>query len=283
MSEATHQQKFYERAYLKAARSIAVPDLKITGGSLPKNKQILTLGGGVANDLWHLANENFIVNADYALPGLHVARQAGVAGVSINLNSSALPFADKTFDLVVCHDILEHLLEPLPVLKESVRVLREDGTIVISVPNHFYWPMRLRLLLGKGIIWRGLLIDHGTDYNEWDYMHIRFFTYKGFRKFLESARLKPIKFYWDFGTLAHYCNPDKHIAPQLRKQTEGLPLSSRAKFGIRFIRPLWRLFNILFPAQLRSAIVSLCPGLLCAGFYVRCKREVEVHRSEEAR
>ncbi len=273
MSLTTHQQKSYEAAYHEAGNSIAVPDPKITGSTLPKNKRILTLGGGIANGLWHLAQDNVVVNADYALSGLQVGRQFGVHGVVINLNTStALPFADRTFDLVVCSDILEHVLEPLNVLKEAIRVLRDDGVVVISVPNHFYWPMRLRLLFGMGIVWRGALINHGADYQEWNYMHIRFFTYKGFRQFLEAAGLEPIRFYWDFGYLAHYLNPDMHLAPQLRKRAEGKSLSSKAKFGIYVIRPLWCLFNIVFPRRLRSAIVSLVPGLLCAGFYVRCRK-----------
>jgi SAM-dependent methyltransferase len=273
MNVATHQQRSYEAAYQAAANSIAVPDMKITGDTLPVQKRILTLGGGIANGLWHLAQENLVVNADYALPGLQVGRQFGVHGVSANLNTSAaLPFADRTFDLVVCSDILEHLIEPLIVLKEAIRVLRDDGVVVISVPNHFYWPMRFRLLLGKGIIWRGLLSDHGKNYREWDYMHIRFFTYKGFRQFLEAAGLEPLRFYWDFGNLAHYWNPDMHLAPQLRKRAEGKSLSKKAKFGIYVIRPLWWVFNIVFPRRLRSAIVSLLPGLLCGGFYVRCRK-----------
>jgi SAM-dependent methyltransferase len=273
MTVSTHQQKSYEAAYQEAAKSIAIPDMKITGDTMPVQKSILTLGGGIANDLWHLTGENLVVNADYALSGLDVGRQFGVQGVSVDLNVfTGLPFPDRTFDLIVCNDILEHLLDPLIVLKDAVRVLRDDGTVVISVPNHFYWPMRLRLLFGKGIMWRGILSDHGANYNEWNYMHIRFFTYKGFRQFLEAADLEPIHFYWDFGNLAHYYNPDRWLAPQVRKRAEGKPLSRRAKFGLYVIRPLWRLFNIVFPRPLRSAIVSLRPGLLCGGFYVRCRK-----------
>jgi SAM-dependent methyltransferase len=276
MTVTTHQQESYEAVYQAAAKSIAVPDMKTTGDTLPIEKRILTLGGGIANGLWHLTQKNLVVNADYALSGLQVGWQFGVQGVVVNLNAStALPFADCTFDLVVCSDILEHLLEPLIVLKEAIRVLRDDGVVVISVPNHFYWPMRLRLLFGKGIVWRGILSDHGAIYDEWNYMHIRFFTYRGFRQFLDAARLDPIQFYWDFGNLAHYYNPEMHLAPQLRKRAEGKPLSSKAKFGIYVIRPLWWLFNIVFPRRLRSAIVSLRPGLLCGGFYVRCKKRRE--------
>lgn len=267
----TTQQHSYEADYSSAVSCVAIPDPKITGNIRLSRRRILTLGGGIANDLWHLTTENLVVNVDYASSGLRIGKQFGVQGVSADLNhSTSLPFPDRTYDLVVCNDILEHLLEPLQVLKEAVRVLRDDGTIVISVPNHFYWPMRFRLLFGKGIVWRGILTDHGAIYHDWDYMHIRFFTYKGFRQFLNEARLTPSRFYWDFGNLAHYYNPDRYLAPQLRKRATGIPLSRRAKFGVYFIRPLWRVFNVLFPRKLRSAIVARAPGLLCAGFYVRC-------------
>jgi SAM-dependent methyltransferase len=273
MSVTTHQQRFYEGAYQESAGDLGMPDPKIAGGVPLVNKRILTLGGGTANDLWHLARNNLVVNADYATSGLEVGRGHGVEGVLVNLNSSpCLPFPDRTVDLIVCNDILEHLLEPLPVVKDAHRVLRDDGTLVISVPNHFYWPMRLRILFGKGLVWRGLVTDHGDAYREWDYMHIRFFTYKGFRQFLRAAGLKPIQFYWDFGNLAHYYNPDRWLGPQLRKRAEGKPLSGRAKFGLYVIRPLWWVFNVVFPRPLRSAIVSCFPGLLSGGFYVRCQK-----------
>jgi len=262
MSVVTHQQKFYEGAYREAEAGVGFPDPKIANGQPLVNKRILTLGGGTANDLWHLTKQNSVINADYATAGLCIGEQFGVQGVRANLNlEAALPFPDRSFDLIVCKDILEHLLEPLLVLREAMRLLRDD------------WPMRLRLLFGKGIIWRGVVTDHGAANHEWDYMHIRFFTYKGFRKFLDAAGLEPVKFYWDFGNLAHYYNPDMWLEPQLEKRAAGVPLSRRAKFGLYVVRPLWRLFNIVFPRRLRSAIVSLRPGLLCGGFYVRCKKQ----------
>lgn len=270
---ATTQQHLYESSYAVSAGAISFPDWNITGGELLSEKKILTLGGGIANDVWHLAGKNLVVNADYAAPGLLAGKAFGVHGVSVNFNSTgSLPFPDRSFDLIVCKDILEHVLEPLPLLQEAMRIVRDSGEIVISVPNHFYWPMRLRLLLGKGLIWRGVIADHGA-YNEWDYMHIRFFTYKGFRRFLHAAGLKPVRFYWDFGNLAYYHNPDRWLLPQLQKRADGKPLSKQAKFGVYVVRPLWRIFNILFPRPMRSAIVSLCPGLLCSGFYVRCVKK----------
>jgi SAM-dependent methyltransferase len=269
------QQRFYEGAYETAGDSIGIPDPKIAGEKIPSNQRILTLGGGIANDVWHLAQNNFVLNVDYAAPGLRLGNQRGVHGVAADLNfPPSLPLRNCSFDLVVCNDILEHLLDPLAIVKEISRVLRDEGTVIINVPNHFYWWMRLRLLFGKGIMWRTLTSDHSTYNHEWDYMHIRFFTYKGFRQFLSAAGLEPVRFYWDFGNLAHYDNPDRQIAPQLRKRAEGRPLSRRAQVGLYVVRPLWRVFNLIFPPRLRSAIVALSPGLLSGSFYVRCRRKV---------
>jgi SAM-dependent methyltransferase len=51
-----------------------------------------------------------------------------------------LPFADKTFDVVTCIDVIEHILEPdiVPGLKELQRVCK--GTIIIAAADYpTYW------------------------------------------------------------------------------------------------------------------------------------------------
>jgi 2-polyprenyl-3-methyl-5-hydroxy-6-metoxy-1,4-benzoquinol methylase len=55
--------------------------------------------------------------------------------IRIDLNSKLLPFKDKQFDAVNCSDVLEHLFHPLEMLKEIKRVLKDDGTVLISLPN----------------------------------------------------------------------------------------------------------------------------------------------------
>lgn len=272
----THQQEMYQVAYQAANGDYGFPDRNLapSRASGASKIRILAVGGGTANDLWFLTSNNVVVNIDYAMSGLRAGARHGVRGVAADLNlGPSLPFADHTFDLVVCKDILEHLLDPLAILGDAKRVLREDGEIVISVPNHFYWPIRLRILLGKGLIWRGPLSDHAHDYQEWNYMHVRFFTYKGFRKFLDTAGLRAKRFYWDFGNLAYYYNPDRWFEPQLWKRQQHIPLSRRAKIALTVLRPLWRIFNFVFPRWLRAAIVRFAPGLLCAGFYVRCVKK----------
>ena len=45
-----------------------------------------------------------------------------------------LMFRDETFDLIVCSEVLEHLLAPEKALAEIRRVLKADGSVILSTP-----------------------------------------------------------------------------------------------------------------------------------------------------
>lgn len=45
-----------------------------------------------------------------------------------------LPMADETYDLVLCSQVLEHIPDPLPVLREIKRVLKPGGQAWLSAP-----------------------------------------------------------------------------------------------------------------------------------------------------
>lgn len=49
-----------------------------------------------------------------------------------------LPFDDKSFDTVVCTEVLEHIPDPLRVLCEMHRVLKPSGYLILTTP--MYWP-----------------------------------------------------------------------------------------------------------------------------------------------
>lgn len=44
-----------------------------------------------------------------------------------------LPFGDAQFDLVCCHNTIDHTLDPLRVVKEVFRVLKDRGVFVLTV------------------------------------------------------------------------------------------------------------------------------------------------------
>lgn len=42
------------------------------------------------------------------------------------------------FDLVTCHDVLEHSLDPTKMLKEIFRVVKQNGNAIIDIPDFFH-------------------------------------------------------------------------------------------------------------------------------------------------
>jgi len=58
-----------------------------------------------------------------------------------------LPYENASFDTVILLDVLEHVYDPVPLLKEAVRVSR-DG-VIVGVPNFSSFPARLQTLFGR--------------------------------------------------------------------------------------------------------------------------------------
>lgn len=51
----------------------------------------------------------------------------------INADAHSIPFPDKSFDVVICCEVLEHVLDPETVLKEIARVLSKNGMAIIEM------------------------------------------------------------------------------------------------------------------------------------------------------
>ncbi len=92
----------------------------------------------------------------------------------------ALPWKEASFDVIICADVLEHLVEPAQVLRRLSRLIASGGWIVISLPNIAHWSARLSLLLGRFRYASCGLFDRG---------HVRFFTRQTARELLKEAEL----------------------------------------------------------------------------------------------
>lgn len=60
-----------------------------------------------------------------------------------------LPFRQECFDLIICTEVLEHIINTDGALSELRRVLRKEGRTIISVPN-VLWPWRWLFPLTRG-------------------------------------------------------------------------------------------------------------------------------------
>jgi len=54
---------------------------------------------------------------------------------------TCLPFGNASFDLVICSEVLEHIPDEKTAAAEIIRVIKPNGTLVVSVPR--YLPERI--------------------------------------------------------------------------------------------------------------------------------------------
>lgn len=99
--------------------------------------------------------------------------------LSCDLNSPEWVTAiGERFDLVTFGDVLEHLHNPLAVLRQTRELLNPGGRVLICLPNIVHWTIRAKILVGRfryqsvGIL---------------DFTHMRFFTIESAREMMSEA------------------------------------------------------------------------------------------------
>ncbi|MEN8209510.1 MAG: class I SAM-dependent methyltransferase [Candidatus Fermentibacteria bacterium] len=122
---------------------------------------VVEVGAATARDSVILAENGAVsVALDYSHEALRLAREAAErAGVQLLLvcgDALALPFRDKTIDLVFHQGVLEHFRDPMPLLRENVRVVKVDGTVLVDVPQtvHIYTLIK-KILIAMNVWFAG--------------------------------------------------------------------------------------------------------------------------------
>jgi SAM-dependent methyltransferase len=78
-----------------------------------------------------------VVGVDVSPAAIDLARARAVAGRPefLAVDGLGLPFPDGSFDLVISFQVLEHVADPLPYLREIWRVARPGGSVILTTPN----------------------------------------------------------------------------------------------------------------------------------------------------
>jgi SAM-dependent methyltransferase len=100
----------------------------------------------------------------------------------------ALPYADASFDVVLSHEVIEHVSDDRAAVAEAVRVLRPGGRLVLYAPNRLYF------FETHGCFWRGRYHFGNAPLVNWlptawrDRLcpHARAYTARGLRRLLDG-------------------------------------------------------------------------------------------------
>jgi len=92
------------------------------------------------------------------------------------------------FDVIMCISVLEHLKNPLNVLKRLPVFLKQEGYFLIALPNIAHWSIRWHILRGR--------FDY-EDYGILDETHLRFYTFHTAKKMIREVGLDVTDVYFE--------------------------------------------------------------------------------------
>lgn len=110
---------------------------------VPMNSKLLDAGAG------ELQYKNFCQHLQYVSQdlgtydgtgngeGLQVGERDN-SRIDIKSDIINIPVADKSFDVILCIEVFEHIPEPIKALEEFGRILKKGGLAIITVPVSSY-------------------------------------------------------------------------------------------------------------------------------------------------
>jgi SAM-dependent methyltransferase len=102
--------------------------------------------GTITADLAALVPQGQVTGLDSVASVLEKGRETAASRGLTNIDfqhhdANALPFADNTFDIVFCHQVLQHVGSPISVLSEMRRVAKPNGIVAAREADYksFAW------------------------------------------------------------------------------------------------------------------------------------------------
>jgi 2-polyprenyl-6-hydroxyphenyl methylase / 3-demethylubiquinone-9 3-methyltransferase len=155
----------------------------------PATLQVLDIGCGgglLAEEFARLGCT--VTGVDPSEESLAAARRhAAAQGLAISYRAAsgeALPFADATFDVVYCCDVLEHVSDLRQVIAETARVLRPGGIYLYDTINRTTRSRLIAITLLQECRWTAVMPPHLHDWN-------MFIKPEELRRLLEREGLTP--------------------------------------------------------------------------------------------
>lgn len=151
---------------------------QIVSKLIPPSSKVLDIGCG-DGDLF-----NFLITPNYyAIDGnegnIKDLLKKGIKAKKIDLNKEELPFKDEKFDFIFLLDVLEHVANSTKLLQESRNRLKNNGNLIITLPNDYHLLNKIRFFFNKPL----------TEDPFASYGHLHYFPIKIGEDFLRSNKL----------------------------------------------------------------------------------------------
>jgi len=104
-----------------------------------RNGNMLEIGAGAGDTLLYAKENNYAQNI-YGVELCKIENSNQTSEIFSNfiignIEDLKLPFEKESFNIIICGDVLEHLINPYTVLNKLKEYLTDDGVIIASIPN----------------------------------------------------------------------------------------------------------------------------------------------------
>lgn len=191
-----------------------------------KGDKVLEVGFGTGGDLDKLSMAGFVtVGLDKSGVSVKNALKNGLHFKPVLGDAEAMPFKDKVFDVVFHQGVLEHFKNPNKFIYQQWRVLKNDGLLVVDVPQK--WNLFT--------VYKKIKYAQGKWYAGWE----RSYSEKELRELLITRGFEVVQVKY-YGVWPHQLG--KFFYPQ----TISSDNKRKKLFEIRLIRTVSKLFRFLY-------------------------------------
>ena len=117
---------------------------------VPANSAVLDIGCGRGELLNYLRDEKAcrVTGLDASEDAVAVCQDKAIDVIECDVEEDAIP---GVYDVVIMSHVFEHLIDPCGALKKLRDNLKDDGHLIIAVPNFSDLVSRILYLLGKNV------------------------------------------------------------------------------------------------------------------------------------
>ncbi len=219
-----------------------------------KNLDVLDVGCGFATTSQHIAKlGNRVTGIESSAEAVAVARTrvSDIVHADLQqLDSVKNALSGRRFDVIIFADVLEHLAWPIGILRGYLDLLKEGGSVIVSLPNVGLWSVRLNLLAGRFRYQETGVLDH---------THLRFFTRRSAREMIEQAGLKIVRRTYNPGLVRPFVPLAKKLlgggGAAAAHDPSSLLESRPYKLYLRTIYPIERFVASAWPGALAFQVI----------------------------
>lgn len=180
--QAVYTHGHHESVVRDHARRTAQDSAAFLLPYIKPNHNLLDVGcgpGTITADFAELVPQGKVTGVDAVEAVLEQAKSfaesRGLKNIAFqSVDANALPFPDNSFDVVFCHQVLQHVKDPVGILKEMHRVAKPGGVVAAREADYrgFAWYPELPGIQKWADLYQKVAKVNGGEPNAGRYCHV---------------------------------------------------------------------------------------------------------------